>query len=153
MSILILRRPAVVSNEAKQLKTKPLPARLLDSCKSSVARKQASRLGLLTTPLNRANNTIHGSTPGSDTRNLKRPAFNRTIGTPGKRSKTETSYVRDRGPTHKVTSTVSKNILTDSLCDLSAVSMIELPSETMPSSSTDQHGDYLCELSSLDGDI
>ena len=88
------------SNEAKQLKTKPLPARLLDSCRASVARKKAAGLGIPSTPMNRANNTFHGVTPGTSGPGSgagnKRSAFNRTIGTPGKRSRLEQSYVRDR---------------------------------------------------------
>jgi len=112
------------SNEAKQLKTKPLPASLLDSCRASAARKREAGLGIPSTPLNRGNNTIHGHTPGntSSVQN-KRPAFNRTIGTPGKRAKLEQSYVRGREEArgNPLTSTVSKNILTESLCDISAV--------------------------------
>ena len=108
------------SNEAKHLKTKPLPASLLDSCRASAARKREAGLGIPSTPLNRGNNTIHGLTPGaaSSAKN-KRPAFNRTIGTPGKRAKMEQSYVKGRD--NPLTSTVSKNILTESLCDISAV--------------------------------
>ena len=112
------------SNEAKHLKTKPLPASLLDSCRASAARKREAGLGIPSTPLNRGNNTIHGLTPGktSSVQN-KRPAFNRTIGTPGKRAKMEQSYVRGREVArgNPLTSTVSKNILTESLCDISAV--------------------------------
>ena len=109
------------SNEAKNLKTNPLPASLLDSCRASAARKRAAGLGILSTPLNRGNNTIHGLTPNSGQN--KRPAFNRTIGTPGKRAKMEQSYVRGReaGRVNHLTSTVSKNILAESLCDISAV--------------------------------
>ena len=109
------------SNEAKNLKTNPLPAFLLDSCRASAARKRAAGLGILSTPLNRGNNTIHGLTPNSGQN--KRPAFNRTIGTPGKRAKMEQSYVRGReaGCGNHLTSTVSKNILAESLCDISAV--------------------------------
>merc|ERR1719500_193616 len=109
------------SNEAKNLKTNPLPASLLDSCRASAARKRAAGLGILSTPLNRGNNTIHGLTPNSGQN--KRPAFNRTIGTPGKRAKMEQSYVRGReaGCGNHLTSTVSKNILAESLCDISAV--------------------------------
>lgn len=109
------------SNEAKHLKTKPLPASLLDSCRASAARKREAGLGIPSTPLTRGNNTIHGLTPSSGQN--KRPAFNRTIGTPGKRSKMEQSYVRGRevGRGNHLTSTVSKNILTESLCDISAV--------------------------------
>ena len=127
------------SNEAKQLKTKPLPAKLLDSCRASVARKKAAGLGIPSTPLNRANNTFHGLTPGTSGSGAgsKRPAFNRTIGTPGKRSRMEQSYVHDMNAMKEnpMTSTVSKNILVDSLCDLSSVSMIEPPTEA-PSTST-----------------
>ena len=119
------------SNEAKNLKTKPLPASLLDSCKASAARKREAGLGIPSTPLNRGNSTIHGLTSGkANSVPGKRAVFNRTIGTPGKRAKLEQSYVRGREP---LTSTVSKNILTESLCDISAV---ESSQDPIPSTSS-----------------
>ena len=121
-----------LSNEAKQLKTKPLPASILASCRSSTAQKRRQRLGL-TTPLARANNTI-AATP-RDIRPVKRPAFNNTIGTPGKRAKTEARFTGAAGASRgQVTSTTSKNFLTESLC--SDVSMIEPPSDSIISSTT-----------------
>ena len=76
-------------NEAKHLKLKPLPASILESCRASAAKKREVELGISATPYSRANNTIHAGTPMS----RKRTGFmNKTIGTPGKRARTEEEY-------------------------------------------------------------
>ena len=122
-----------MSNDAKNLKIKPLPAALQESCRASVSKNKSLRRGIPSTPLNRGNNTIHDMTPSRTTpksgvSGVKRPAFNRTIGTPGKRARTELSFARDRHQSaeNPITSTVSKNnLLHESLCDLSRIDPVQ----------------------------
>ena len=112
------------SNDAKQLKTKPLPASLLESCRSSIRKR------IPPTPFLQRNNTVHGSTPGSATSFLKRPGprLNNTIATPGKRSRMDMSVNRSVRDNFSVSTVAKTNrVINDSLCDISAVgiSMIE----------------------------
>jgi len=120
------------SNDAKQLRTKPLPAHLLDSCRASVAKKKTRTLGIPQTPL-QVNHTIHTVTPSKMVKSGYKRTLNMTIGTPGKRARGETSFNTFTTPqtssTRPVTSTTSKHNLhqPDGICDLSGVSMIEPP--------------------------
>jgi len=131
------------SNQAKQLRTKPLPANLLDSCRASVAKKRTHALGIPPTP-QQGNNTIHTGTPSKMVRSGYKRTLNMTIGTPGKRARADSSFNAFTTPltmsSKPVTSTTSKHNLqpVDGLCDLSGVSMIEPPEDTtsMPTTST-----------------
>jgi len=122
------------SNQAKQLRTKPLPAHLLDSCRASVVKKKTQALGIPPTP-QQVNHTIHTVTPSKMIKSGFKRTLNSTIGTPGKRARGETSMNTFATPqmrsTRPVTSTTSKfNVYNDtSLCDLSGVSMIEPPED------------------------
>jgi len=110
------------TNDAKQLKTKPLPASFLESCKSSAVK--CIPKSVLSTPMHKGNNTVHGVTPRSaGFSDRVRPRLNHTIATPGKRQRMDLSYQAS-------SSTVAKSrFINESLCDISAVgiSMIEPP--------------------------
>ena len=129
-------------NEAKHLKLRPLPANILESCRASAARKRELGLGISATPYSRANNTIQGVTPRSPTSSRKRTAFmNKTIGTPGKRARTEEDFDTSSLMKGVISSTVSKVSSLQSLTDLSSVSMIEPPplEATVSSTASIQH--------------
>ena len=134
-------------NVAKHLKLKPLPSSILESCRASAAKKRELGLGISATHHGRANNTIHGvGTPRSLNNSVKRPALNRTIGTPGKRARTEEDYNMMRSV---VNSTVSNVSSLPSLPDLSSVSMIEPPLEATVSSVTSLQHDMTGLLSPI----
>ena len=129
-------------NEAKHLKLKPLPALILESCRASAAKKREVGLGISATPYSRANSTIHGVTPRSPNTARKRTAFmNKTIGTPGKRARTEEEYDTSTIMKGVTSSTVTKVSSLQSLTDLSCVSMIEPPplEATVSSTTSIQH--------------
>lgn len=139
-------------NEAKHLKLKPLPALILESCRASAAKRREVGLGISATPYGRANSTILGGTPLSTNNTRKRTAFmNKTIGTPGKRARTEEEYDTTSSIMRGVTSsTVSKVSSLPSLTDLSGVSMIEPPPfEATVSSTTSLQHDVTGFLSPL----
>ena len=137
-------------NDAKHLRLRPLPARILETCRASAAKRRELGLGISATPLGRANNTIHG-TPGTGTGTgpVKRQALNRTIGTPGKRAKTEEDFLSTSTMRSMVSSTVSKVSSLQSLSDLSSVSMIEPPLEATVSSAVSIQHDVTGLLSPL----
>ena len=130
------------SNQAKQLRTKPLPAHLLDSCRASTGKKRTKALGIPSTP-QQVNHTIHTLTPSKMIKSGFKRTLNSTIGTPGKRARGEMSmntFATPRMMTSRpVTSTSSKyRLQEDGLCDLSGVSMIEPPedSNSIPTTSS-----------------
>ena len=129
------------SNQAKQLRIKPLPAHLLDSCRASVAKKRANVLGIPSFP-RQINQTIHTMTPSSLSKTSSgfKRTLNATIGTPGKRAKGENNSRVFATPqtSRAITSTTSKsNFRPDmNICDLSGVSMIEPPDEPASSASS-----------------
>ena len=123
------------SNSAKHLRTKPLPANLLNSCRTSVAKKKTHAQRIPATP-HQGNNTIHTVTPSKYLQSGFKRTLNSTIGTPGKRAKGETNR-NDINATPRiminrpVTSTTSKfRRHDDDLCDISGVSMIEPPEDS-----------------------
>jgi len=121
------------SDSAKQLRTKPVPSHLLNSCRDSVAKKKIHALRIPPTPL-QVNNTIHTVTPSKSVKSGFKRALNSTIGTPGKRARGEVNGIIPATPVMRMmkpmTSTTSKyRGQNDGLCDLSGVSMIEPPSD------------------------
>jgi len=128
------------SNSAKHLRTKPLPANLLSSCRTSVAKKRTHALGIPATP-HQGNNTIHTVTPSKSVKSGFKRTLNSTIGTPGKRAKGETNRNNFNATpmmsNRPVTSTTSKyHRPEDDLCDISGVSMIEPPEDQSDNATT-----------------
>ena len=110
-------------NEAKNLKTKPLPSLLADSCKKSAAKRKERVLGIPATPARNpsGNNSIHSGTPRLASKPSAQRSLNATIGTPGKRARGEPML-------HPVgmTSTARKQFgPAAAAADLSGISMIE----------------------------
>ena len=133
-------------NEAKHIRLRPLPSNIMDSCRASAAKKRELGLGISATP-HGVNNTIHGvATPSTA---IKRQALNRTIGTPGKRARTEEDFTTSSIMRSVVSSTVSKVSSLQSLSDISSVSMIEPPLEATVSSATTVQHDVTGLLSPL----
>eukprot|EP00092_Neocalanus_flemingeri_P041701 GFUD01045420.1.p1 GENE.GFUD01045420.1~~GFUD01045420.1.p1 ORF type:complete len:843 (+),score=287.48 GFUD01045420.1:73-2601(+) len=139
------------ANQAKQLRTKPLPAHLLDSCRASVAKKRTHALGIPATS-QRANNTIHTVTPSKIAKSGYKRALNSTIGTPGKRARGETCLNTFTTPqmassSRPITSTTSKDNI--HLPDLSGVSVTEPPQDKTSIPTTSSTADLNSILSPL----
>eukprot|EP00092_Neocalanus_flemingeri_P041698 GFUD01045417.1.p1 GENE.GFUD01045417.1~~GFUD01045417.1.p1 ORF type:complete len:841 (+),score=290.25 GFUD01045417.1:73-2595(+) len=138
-------------NQAKQLRTKPLPAHLLDSCRAFVVKKRTHAIGIPPTP-QRANNTIHTVTPSKIAKSGYKKALNSTIGTPGKRARGETCLNTFTTPqmassSRPITSTTSKDNI--HLPDLSGVSVTEPPQDKTSIPTTSSTADLNSILSPL----
>ena len=110
-------------NEAKNLKTKPLPSLLAESCKKSAAKRKERVLGIPATPARNpsGNNSIHSGRPGLAQKPSAQRSLNATIGTPEKRARGEPLF-QPVG----MTSTARKRFgPAAAAADLSGISMIE----------------------------